>query len=177
MGGMENILNTMITRILDISKIESDKLNLSLERIDIIPIVLNQAENFRILAKEKNIIIEVKMNYKSIMLVLDNNYFIQILNNLISNAVKFSKQGDEITISISKSSSTIIEIKDTGQGISKEDQKKLFSKFQKLTAQPTGGEESTGLGLSIVKKYVDAMNGKIWCESELDKGASFFLEF
>lgn len=53
MGGMENILNTMITRILDISKIESDKLNLSLERIDIIPIVLNQAENFRILAKEK----------------------------------------------------------------------------------------------------------------------------
>lgn len=117
------------------------------------------------------------MNYKSIMLVLDNNYFIQILNNLISNAVKFSKQGDEITISISKSSSTIIEIKDTGQGISKEDQKKLFSKFQKLTAQPTGGEESTSLGLSIVKKYVDAMNGKIWCESELDKGASFFLEF
>lgn len=70
-----------------------------------------------------------------------------------------------------------IEVKDEGPGISESDQKMLFIKFQKLTAQPTAGEQSSGLGLSIVKKYIDAMHGKIWCKSELEKGTSFFVEF
>ena len=65
---------------------------------------------------------------------------------------------------------------DEGPGISEEDMKKLFGKFARLSAQPTGGEHSTGLGLSIVKKMVEAMNGRVWCESELGKGATFMVE-
>ena len=59
--------------------------------------------------------------------------------------------------------------------MSAEDQKKLFGKFARLSAKPTGGENSTGLGLSIVKKMVEAMNGKVWCESELGSGAAFVV--
>lgn len=68
-----------------------------------------------------------------------------------------------------------IEIQDEGPGLSEADKKKLFGKFARLSAQPTGGEHSTGLGLSIVKKMVEAMNGRVWCESELGKGATFIV--
>jgi two-component system, sensor histidine kinase and response regulator len=69
-----------------------------------------------------------------------------------------------------------VEIQDEGPGISQDDMKKLFGKFARLSARPTGGEHSTGLGLSIVKKMVEAMNGNVWCESELGKGATFIVE-
>ena len=69
-----------------------------------------------------------------------------------------------------------IEISDQGPGLTDDDMKKMFGKFARLSAQPTGGEHSTGLGLSIVKKLVEAMNGKVWCESEPGKGATFIVE-
>ncbi len=69
-----------------------------------------------------------------------------------------------------------MEVQDEGAGISPDDMKKLFGKFARLAARPTGGEHSTGLGLSIVKKIVEAMNGRVWCESELGKGATFIVE-
>ena len=71
-------------------------------------------------------------------------------------------------------------VQDEGPGISQEDKVKLFGKFVRLSARPTGGEHSTGLGLSIVKKMVEAMNGRVWCESEvgggLPTGATFIVE-
>jgi signal transduction histidine kinase len=70
-----------------------------------------------------------------------------------------------------------IEVQDEGTGLSAEDQKKLFGKFARLSAKPTGGEHSTGRGLPIVKKMVRAMNGRVWCESELGQGATFIMEF
>jgi signal transduction histidine kinase len=70
-----------------------------------------------------------------------------------------------------------MEIEDEGPGIPGEDMPRLFQKHQKLHARPTGGESSTGLGLSIVKKYVEAMEGKVWCESEFGQGATFIVEF
>ena len=68
------------------------------------------------------------------------------------------------------------EVKDEGPGLTEEDKAKLFGKFARLSAQPTGGEHSTGLGLSIVKKMAEAMGGTVWCESEYGHGASFFVE-
>jgi signal transduction histidine kinase len=69
-----------------------------------------------------------------------------------------------------------LEVRDNGPGLSEEDKRKLFGKFVRLSAQPTGGEHSTGLGLSIVKKLVEAMQGRVWCESTLGKGATFIVE-
>ena len=66
---------------------------------------------------------------------------------------------------------------DEGPGISKEDREKIFKKYQTLSARPTAGEQSTGLGLSIVRKYVDAMGGRVWCESQQGKGSNFIVSF
>ncbi|MHA7057401.1 sensor histidine kinase [Aquimarina sp. M1] len=100
------------------------------------------------------------------------------MENLLSNAIKFSEKGSEIQLHIySKSDKTYMVVEDKGPGISEEDQKKLFGRFQRLSAQPTAGESSIGLGLSIVKKYIEAMNGQIQCESQLGIGSKFIMSF
>jgi signal transduction histidine kinase len=100
-----------------------------------------------------------------------------VLDNLLSNAVKYSPAGKNIYVRVKSSNNAVrVEVQDEGPGISQEDMKKLFGKFARLSAQPTGGEHSTGLGLSIVKKLVEAMQGRVWCESELGKGATFIVE-
>jgi signal transduction histidine kinase len=110
--------------------------------------------------------------------ILDPGVILQILENLVSNAVKYSPPGKEIFVRLKKLPNGVrVEVQDQGPGLSSEDQKKLFGKFARLSAKPTGGEHSTGLGLSIVKKMVEAMNGKVWCESEFGQGATFIVEF
>ena len=112
------------------------------------------------------------------MVNTDLSYIDQVIENLLSNAIKFSKTEKNIYINItSDDTAALCEIRDEGPGLSESDKKKLFKKYQKLSAIPTGNESSTGLGLSIVKKFVDAMNGEIWCESEVGKGTSFFVKF
>lgn len=98
--------------------------------------------------------------------------------NLISNAIKFSPPQRKIQIGFQKNNGQIITaIKDQGPGLTQEDMQLLFQKYQKLSARPTGGEQSTGLGLSIVKKYVEAMKGCVWCESKSGEGAIFKVQF
>jgi len=114
---------------------------------------------------------------ESYPIVSDERVCFQIMDNLLSNAVKFSPPNKDITFILAEEDGHIrCSVVDQGPGLSKEDQKKLFGKFTKLSARPTGGESSTGLGLSIVKKLVHALNGDIWCESELGKGATFCLK-
>jgi len=91
--------------------------------------------------------------------------------------LKFSPRNKNIYVSIEEKGNKIRTIvRDEGPGINEGDMKKLFGKFQRLTARPTGGELSTGLGLSIVKKYIKAMGGKVSCESGSGSGASFIIE-
>jgi two-component system sensor histidine kinase/response regulator len=109
---------------------------------------------------------------------LDRSLIVQIIDNLISNAIKFSNPNTKVKVTLKDENQTIrFEVEDEGPGIMEEDKSRLFQKFQKLHAQPTNGESSTGLGLSIVKKYVEAMKGKVWCESEYGKGSIFIVEF
>lgn len=171
-------LNAMIEKILDVEAIESKKLNLIIERVDLVEILDKLSQNYVHNAKEKDIKLVKAFEIESAYTFADASFVSQIYENLISNAIKFSPTNKKVTISLNEvEKKWRCEIKDEGPGISEEDQKKLFGKFQKLSAKPTGNETSTGLGLSIVKKYVDAMNGKIWCESKLGKGASFIVEF
>jgi len=107
----------------------------------------------------------------------DRNFFRQSIENLVSNAVKYSPHEKQVVVRLKASAEAVrVEVQDEGPGISEEDMKKLFGKFVRLSARPTGGEHSTGLGLSIVKKMVEAMNGRVWCESEVGKGATFIVE-
>lgn len=170
-------LNEMIGKILDIEAIESQKLNISIERFNISELLLSCVERFKINAEAKEI--ELTHNITSnLQSELDAGFTNQVFENLISNAIKFSPKFLKIHVSLKQSEQLItICVRDEGPGLSEEDQKKLFGKYQKLSAKPTGNETSTGLGLSIVKKYVEAMSGEIWCESEVNKGARFYVQF
>ena len=98
----------------------------------------------------------------------------QVFDNLISNALKFSALGKKIWVRSKKIESEItFEVEDQGPGISKEEVPKLFGAFQRLSARPTGGETSTGLGLSIVRRIIDTLGGEIKVTTEVGKGTVF----
>ncbi|MDM8558737.1 hybrid sensor histidine kinase/response regulator [Candidatus Parabeggiatoa sp. HSG14] len=168
----------LVRNLLDVNAIESGKINAELSRVDILPTVQILANTYSTRAKTKNISVQLHQQQNQYDAFVDKNTVHQILDNLISNAVKYSPHGKHINIRMRQLEEKICcEIQDEGTGLSTEDQQKLFSKFTRLTPKPTGKEHSTGLGLFIVKKLVEAMNGNVWCESELGKGTSFFVEF
>lgn len=169
-------LNEMIAKILDVEAIESRKLNLKMESINLSEILTHVADRYENDAVKKNITIHRSIA-GGIFAQADKNYTEQVLENLVSNAIKFSPFDRSVQIKLSRNGNGLVcEVKDQGPGLSEDDKKKLFGKYQKLSARPTGNEISTGLGLSIVKKFVEAMDGEIWCESELGNGASFFVK-
>ncbi len=206
--GAEYMLN-IIGNLLDINKIEAGKVAMTLEPIDASLVeLITEAYTYR--ASEKGIHLHYQAPKTKLTFYADRNALQQVLENLISNALKFSPHGHNVYVGVKPTagdSSLVIgdsssgnsphppqvtnapmtndsmtnnflriEIQDEGEGISPDDMKKLFGKFVRLSARPTGGEHSTGLGLSIVKKMVEAMNGRVWCESEVGKGATFIVE-
>jgi signal transduction histidine kinase len=171
-------LNSMIGRVLDVDAIEGKRINMNFESIDLVTLLKKVGSNFEPMAKQKNIKIDSQFDQDSLAILGDAVYLTEIIENLLSNALKFSSPGQRIQLSVSKKSTAVkLCIKDEGPGLTPEDKEKLFQKFQQLSAKPTAGEASTGLGLSIVKKYTELMNGKVWCESEPGKGATFCVEF
>ncbi|NME72071.1 hybrid sensor histidine kinase/response regulator [Flammeovirga aprica] len=167
----------LITQILDLNALESQTSNLAIQPMDISRLVKEGVERFELTAQKKNITINVEAG-ESLYANVDETYFGQVLQNLVSNAVKFSPKGKEINVFIQEVEDNLeIHIKDEGPGLNENDKKKLFGRFQKLSARPTGGEHSTGLGLSIVKKMVEDMNGTVTCESTYGEGADFIVTF
>jgi signal transduction histidine kinase len=170
-------LSDMIAKILDVEAIESQKMNLVMEEIELAEILRSLTGRYKLAASQK----EISIRENAIVGVkarVDRSYTEQIFENLLSNAIKFSPNNRTIFINLFCTDQQITcEIKDEGPGLTESDKKMLFGKYQKLSAKPTGNETSTGLGLSIVKKFVEAMQGRIWCESQAGKGASFFVAF
>ncbi|MDX1629099.1 MAG: ATP-binding protein, partial [Fulvivirga sp.] len=158
-------LKAMIKKILDVESLESQSINISKETVDLKEVMDEVLDEFRNSAENKKIELVTAFQNTSYPIKGDKIYLLQVFENLISNALKFSEKNTKITISLKKSHGKIIgTVSDQGPGISQEDQQKLFGKFQRLSAKPTQGESSTGLGLSIAKKYVEMMAGKIRCE-------------
>lgn len=170
-------LTSMIDKILNVEAIESKQHNLNMEVVNYADMVRTVINRTMLEARLKNIQLKESMP-QQVFIYVDKSYAEQVIENLLSNAIKFSPTQKSIYINITRESDVATcEIKDEGPGLQESDKAKLFKKYQKLSAAPTGNESSTGLGLSIVKKFVDVMDGKIWCESEIDKGASFFVQF
>jgi two-component system, sensor histidine kinase and response regulator len=176
---------TLITNLLDVNAIEQGGVKVNPVNFDVAPVVQSVVDNYVGRATAKNITLnfELKSNGAPAATVFaDQTATLQVLDNLISNAVKYSPHGKSVFVRVVKSTSGSssagwrCEVQDQGPGLSDDDKSKLFGKFARLSARPTGDEHSTGLGLSIVKKMVESMNGKVWCESELGKGATFILE-
>jgi two-component system, sensor histidine kinase and response regulator len=168
----------MVQNLLDANRIERGEMELNLAPTDLHPALNSVVETQRSHATAKRQTIHLESAAAPVIVQLDPAVTVQILENLVSNAVKYSPPGKNIFVRLTQHEQAVrVEVQDEGPGLSVEDQKKLFGKFARLTAKPTGGEHSTGLGLSIVKKMVEAMNGKVWCQSELGRGATFIVEF
>ncbi len=168
----------LIKNILDTNAIESGKITVLPVITNFLPILQSLITQYSQPAQVKNIKLAFQHQAEQYLVKVDPNLLYQILENLLSNAIKYSPCDQAIDIRIRQYENTIrCEIQDKGPGLSDSDQQKLFKKFIRLTTQPTGGESSTGLGLFIVKKLIEMMNGSVWCESQLGKGATFIVEF
>jgi len=171
-------LNKMISNILDIDAVENSRVTIIEEEVAIGTLIQKVMRSFEKTAAKKNIELTMSGDDAALTIRGDSLFLIQIFENLLSNAIKFSEKGKKVEAKISIHGPNVrVSIIDQGPGLSEEDQLLLFKKFQRLSAHPTDGEKSTGLGLSIVKKYVELMSGRVWCESEPGKGAAFNVEF
>jgi len=168
----------LLENLLDVSKIESGTITLQLKKGNYLDFVSKYMHFNLLIAKKKNINIRLETSEKEIFFAFDEHYLSEVVNNLLTNAIKFSHSKSEIIIRVSKTENSTVktEVIDQGQGIPINEQIKLFNYFQKTSIQPTDGESSTGLGLAIAKKIVNEHKGKIEVISEPTKGANFYFE-
>ena len=174
----ERLLDT-ITSILDLSRLEANKPELALKGINLNELLLDTQRIFEILAHKKGITLEYHLNTTDIAILADENIFLQTMNNLLGNAIKFTKKGGvdvfTQTITIKKKKFVQIDVKDTGIGISEEFLPKVFLPFHQESTGQSRAFEGSGLGLSIAKKYVELLGGKLNVISKLHKGSTFTL--
>lgn|GEM_PF-352079 len=162
--------------LLNLSQIEDGEMKLRIEPCLTETLFKDLLNDFEIIASQKN----QKVIYTNLVckpIAGDKLRLREIFENLLSNASKYSYPGASINLIVKEvDDRALIEIRDEGQGLSDQDKTKLFKKFARLSAVPTGKEGSNGLGLSIVKTLVELHNGKIWAESSgKDKGAVFYV--
>ncbi|MEO1053771.1 MAG: HAMP domain-containing sensor histidine kinase [Bacteroidota bacterium] len=167
----------LIRNLLDIRAIEDKGIEMRYEELDICDFLTRMVKNYKSIAEKKQMKIYYSGEISEFNLHSDYQYLNRIFDNLISNAVKFAPQGSKVYVKMFEYDDHVkVEVIDQGPGISDDDKKKLFQKFQLLSARPTGGESSTGLGLSITKSLVEKLGGKIYCESTLGEGSKFSVE-
>lgn len=163
----------IIDDLLDISKMETGKVELKRNLINISEVVRHAASSFKLEGEEKGL--EMRLDIDNVIgsVWADPDKITQVLTNLIDNALKFTSSG-RIDISCKdKGDGVACSVSDTGVGIPKEDMHKIFDKFQQFGRVAGAGDKGTGLGLSIAKNIIDMHNGAIWVESEPGKGARF----
>ena len=167
----------LINDLLDISAIESGHLSLERQPVDITDPITRIVELNKILAAPKNMPITISCPDELPQVFADINRIEQVINNLLSNAMKYAQPGTDIAVHLhQENNELIISVADHGPGIPEKDQHRLFTAFGKTSVKPVSKEErSTGLGLLIVKKIVEAHEGRIWFISEPGKGTEFFF--
>jgi signal transduction histidine kinase len=170
-------MHELISDLLEMSALDAGKIVLHKELTDVSSLVINTVSECRVQADAKKQTIECSLE-PNVKAEVDAARLKEVFVNLISNAIKYSPCEKVISVSLKHAGEKFrFEVKDEGQGLTPDDMKKLFMKFQRLSAKPTGGESSTGLGLAIVKQIVELHNGQVWAESAgKDKGATFIVE-
>jgi signal transduction histidine kinase len=163
----------LIRQILDVERADIGNHKMQLEKFDLRAFTEEMVDNFKPMAQKKRIVLHAETG-KKLYLLSDRYLVSRIFENLLSNAIKYTPQGRNVWLQLSEDQDTIsIKVRDEGVGIEKEELPYLFSKYSKLSSRPTDGEASNGLGLSIVKRIVEEINGRITCESEVGKGSVF----
>ena len=166
-------MRKLIADLLDMTRIESGEKRRSLEEVDLAEAARSSLETVSREAEELGLELELKSPDR-LLLRADSTEITMILNNLVSNAVKYNRPGGRVTVKLEKADGEIlIRVSDTGIGMSPEGVEKLFGEFVRLKDRRTREILGTGLGLSILKRVVDLYGGKVEVESELDRGSVF----
>ena len=176
-----NRLLETLNLILDLSKIEANKSEIKSTEINVGDITVNQVKCFEELARKKNLHLKTIMVDEHIYSLLDERIFRQVINNLVSNAIKFTDKGS-ITVIVDKKRSgsktkAVISFIDSGIGVPQESQQIIFEEFRQASEGLDRVFEGSGLGLSITKRFVELMDGDISVESEVEKGSVFTVSF
>lgn len=168
-------MKNIVTNLINMNAIEAGEYIVKKDTIDLTALLKYIVEDFQHRASNKNIEIVLTAD-EDVKIITDENAVYSILDNLISNALKYSSEGSYVFIKLIKTDKVTIKIKDNGLGIKESEKEKVFRKFSRMSNKPTGGENSTGLGLSIVKKLTELIDGKITFETEYGKGTEFIVE-
>ena len=166
----------MVENMLVVSKLQSEDEKLVYKSVCVNDLITKILNLVKIQFQSHNFILELNKNLPEIL--IDTDKFQQILLNLVENAVKYSPENTEITIKTEYDDKNVfIKIKDNGIGISDSDKEKIFEKFSRLDTPLTRKTQGSGLGLYIVKKTVEKMDGKILVTDNIPKGTCFTLKF
>ena len=170
-----NRMLLLINQVLDFRKIQNKKMGLTIEYRDIIIMLHNIMDNFRLLATEKNINFSLQTTLPSVFLWIDSDKFEKIIFNLLSNAFKYTPDNKSITLIVMESGQFVsIAVKDEGIGISKDKVSSIFERFTTVSKE-NDMQPSSGIGLSLVNELVKMLHGEIQVESEVKKGSVFKL--
>ena len=166
----------LVSNLLDINAIEEGLIKVNKEKTALFPLLEKITESIENQASQKGIKVHLETTEKNMEVITDALLLRQIIENLLSNGIKYSPESSEVVLRCTKTNGTIeIAIIDSGPGIPVDEQELLFKKFSRLSTRPTAGESSHGLGLSIVKKLSDLLSIEVSFESEQGKGSTFKL--
>ena len=166
-------MNNLVNDLLDISVIEAGRLRLLKSEESLAGVINDRLRIHNLAAKAKTITV-TPLEGSVPSFAFDARRIGQVVDNLLTNAIKFSPNGRTVRITLEEDrGSAVISVIDQGQGVPPDEKDLLFQTFRKTSVQPTAGESSTGLGLPIVKKIVEAHGGSVWVESEFGHGATF----
>jgi signal transduction histidine kinase len=166
----------MISRVLDVEGSDVNRRRIQLEHIDVAALLRDLAKAYGMDASAKELAIIAPGNNHPMNILSDRQLLERAIANLLSNAIKYSPNGGRIWLDAeAQSGSMLIRVRDEGPGINKEDQRKLFRKYTQATSRPTAGEKSTGLGLYIVRRIMDELQGEVTCRSDIGQGTEFTL--
>ncbi|MDO6759929.1 two-component regulator propeller domain-containing protein [Tamlana sp. 2_MG-2023] len=168
----------LVGQILDFRKLDEGKMKLRIKKTDVIAFTHMVMASFSVLARQKNINLKVIPSAKAIFFWFDSDMMYKIINNLLSNAIKYTPENGAVTVCITELDAKVkIEIKDTGIGISEEEKYSVFERFYKGNNIKSMSNQSTGIGLSLVKDLVSLHKGSLELESTVGKGSNFILYF
>ena len=172
--GATQTLRKLILDLLDLTRIESGQKKRHLEEVDLLEVARSAQETMEPDAAARDIDIEIECESDDLRLTGDRGELEIVLNNLVSNAVKYNRDGGSVTVELGREDNlAVVRVADTGIGMTQEEQERLFQEFTRIKNEKTRNILGSGLGLSILRKIADMYGGEVSVESEPDVGSTF----